>query len=243
MNHFITGIIDFCVELLYPKRCVTCDKVLLKKEKEQGFCRTCAGKVRLIGSVYCLKCGMPMKRNDELCDNCKSTSHQFLQNKAIFRYSGDMKNAMYRFKYSNKRCYGKVFAKHAMMNYGHWLKAQKFDAIVPVPMYKKKMKIRGYNQAEVFAKELSKVINVPVANGIIRREIDTMAMKRLNRLKRKKNLLNAFIMTENEVQFRKVLIVDDIYTTGTTLDEVAGALKLGGIREIYGLCVCIGEVQ
>ena len=243
MNHFTKGIIDFCVELLYPKRCVTCDKVLLKMEKEQGFCRLCTKKVRLIGPAYCLKCGMPLKNNDELCANCKNICHEFTQAKAIFRYTGNMKNAMYRFKYSNKRCYGKVFAKHAMKTNGPWLINKKFDAIVPVPMYKKKMKIRGYNQAEVFAKELSRLLNVPVADKIISREMDTMAMKRLNRLKRKKNLLNAFTLIENDVQFRKVLIVDDIYTTGTTLDEVARALKLGGVEEIYGLCVCIGEMQ
>ncbi len=78
---------------------------------------------------------------------------------------------------------------------------------------------------------------------IIRRNKDTVAMKQLNALKRKKNLLKAFSLQNNVVQFRKVLIVDDIYTTGTTMDEVAKVLKEGGVDEIFGLSVCIGEMQ
>ena len=242
MNQFIKGIIDSCLELLYPKRCVTCDKVLLKIEKEIGICKACAKKVKLVGNTYCLKCGGPISNSrQEYCNNCKQNKHYYEQAKAIFRYTGGMKNAMYRFKYSNRRCYGKVFATHAVRNYGKWLKAINVDAIVPVPMYKPKERKRGYNQAMVFAKALSQVTGIPVAEGIVRREMDTVAMKQLNGLKRKKNLLKAFILTENVVQFRKVLIVDDIYTTGTTMDEVAKVLKDGGVKEVFGMCVCIGE--
>ena len=108
-------------------------------------------------------------------------------------------------------------------------------------MYKQKMKRRGYNQAEVFATELGKLLGIPVSRDIIRRERDTVAMKQLRGAKRKKNLLNAFKVPENIVQFRKVLVVDDIYTTGTTIDEISKALKGGGITEVYSLCICIGK--
>ncbi|SDB38205.1 comF family protein [Pseudobutyrivibrio sp. YE44] len=244
MIHNIKNIITPVLTLLYPKRCVACDKVLLKMEKETGFCRDCIKKVKLVGPVCCLKCGGPISDDTkEFCRNCERNTHAFLQNKAIFQYTGDMKNAMYRFKYANRRCYGKVFAKHANRYYGRWLKDNNIEAIVPVPMYKKKEKRRGYNQATVFARELSAITGIPVAEEIVRREADTKAMKQLNGLKRKKNLLNAFSLGENVVQFRKVLIVDDIYTTGTTMDEVAKVLKSGGVKEIFGMCVCIGEMQ
>ena len=244
MNHIIKGIIDFLLESLYPKRCAACDKVLLNFEKEIGFCRRCTKNIKLIGHNYCLKCGGPiLSAGKEYCDNCSKTNHAFNQSKAIFRYTGDMKKSMYRFKYSNRRCYGKVYAKHAMKNYGTWIKSKGIEAIVPVPMYEAKKRRRGYNQAEVFAEALGELSGIPVCNGIVRREIDTVAMKQLNRVKRKKNLLKAFILAGNDVQFRKVLIVDDIYTTGSTLDEVARVLKDGGIKEVYGLCVCVGEAQ
>ena len=236
-------IIDFCVELLYPKRCLACDKVLLNIEKERGICQACVKQVKLVGPDYCLKCGTPTYNNEELCHNCKNTTRYFEQNKAIFQYTGQMKDTMYRFKYFNRRCYAKAFADHAVKIYGPWLKEQKIDAIVPVPMYKPKERRRGYNQAAVFARALSKKINIPVDESIVIRQSDTTAMKQLNHLKRKKNLLKAFTTPKNIVQFRKVLVVDDIYTTGTTLDEVSKALKDGGITEVYGMCICIGEMQ
>lgn len=242
--NIIKGIIDFCLELLYPKRCISCDAILSKMEKEVGICRACAPNIKLVGANYCLKCGAPLLEvRDEYCKACKMSHHTFDQNKAVFRYSGGMKNAMYRFKYSNRRCYGKVFAAHALKTYGQWIKDNDFDVIIPVPMYEKKKRMRGYNQAEVLAKQISYLTNIPINNEIVRRESDTAAMKQLNGVKRKKNLLNAFILVKNDVQFRKVLIIDDIYTTGATLDEVAKVLKAGGIKEVFGLCACIGQAK
>ena len=237
-------IIDLALGILYPKRCVACDKVLLKIEKERGFCKICVKKIKLVGPVYCMKCGAPISDDrQEYCSNCRRTNHVFTQNKALFRYEGDMKNAMYRFKYANKRCYGKVFAAHAVSFYGSWIKRNNIEAIVPVPMYKGKERLRGYNQATAFAKALGEMTGLPVEDRIVRRESDTVAMKQLNSLKRKKNLLKAFSLEKNVVQFRKVLIVDDIYTTGTTMDEVAKVLKSGGATEVFGMSVCIGEMQ
>ncbi len=244
MNIHIKKIIAPIIGLLYPKRCVACDKVLLKIEKEVGFCRACQGKIRLVGNVTCMKCGAPISDDrKEFCDTCGKNSHIFTQNKAVYRYIGEMKNAMYRFKYSNKRCYGKVFATHAAKCYGPWMRKNGIEAIIPVPMYKRKERLRGYNQAEVFGRALSEVTGIPLESEIVRRETDTTAMKQLNSLKRKKNLLNAFSLQKNVVQFRKVLIVDDIYTTGTTMDEVAKVLKAGGIEEVFSMSICIGEVQ
>ena len=237
-------IIDLVIGILYPKRCVACDKVLLKIEKDVGFCRECQPKIKLVGDVTCIKCGTPLGNSQrEYCETCSKINHYYNQNKSIYVYTGDMKNAMYRFKYSNRRCYGKVFADHAVKLYGSWIKKNGIEAIIPVPMYKNKERRRGYNQAEVFGKALSKATGVPLKNKIIRRDYDTEVMKQLNSLKRKKNLLNAFSLQKNIVQFRKVLIVDDIYTTGTTMDEVTKVLKEGGTQEIFCMSICIGQVQ
>ncbi len=244
MLNTIKSIIVAITHVLYPKRCVACDKVLLKLEKEIGFCTKCRSKIELVGSDYCLKCGQPIARhNTELCDSCQKKKHNFEQVRAIYKYEGDMKQAIYRFKYGNKRCYARVFAKHAVKYYGEWIRHNNIEAIVPVPMYKPKERRRGYNQATVFAKELSAITGIPVMEDIIRRNTDTVAMKQLIGIKRTKNLLNVFTLTLKDVQFRKVLIVDDIYTTGTTIDEVAKVLKQGGVTDVFGICVCIGQIH
>ncbi|MBR5648387.1 ComF family protein [Pseudobutyrivibrio sp.] len=243
MTRLLKIIINSVVGLLYPKQCMSCGKVLLKIEKELGFCGSCLKGVKLVGDNCCLKCGKPIDDSImELCDQCQQKNHYFTQNKGVFVYEGPVKKSMYLFKYSNKRSSGKFFASYAVKKYGKWIKNNKIEAIVPVPMYKSKMKRRGYNQAEVFANQLSKLTNIPVVTDVITRNRDTVAMKQLRGAKRKKNLLNAFKVPENIVQFRKVLVVDDIYTTGTTIDEVSKALKGGGITEVYGLCICIGKM-
>ncbi|SDI81073.1 comF family protein [Pseudobutyrivibrio sp. 49] len=240
----IKSIIAPLLGVLYPKRCVACDKVLLKIEKEIGFCATCSSKVKLVGPVACMKCGTPISDDRaEFCRNCVCTTRTFIQNKAIYQYTGDMKAAMYRFKYGNRRCYAKTFARHGLYYYGDWIKKNGIEAIVPVPMYKYKEKRRGYNQAAVFARALSEISGIPMADKIVQRDKDTEAMKQLNAIKRKKNLLKAFSLQKNDVQFKKVLLVDDIYTTGTTMDEVAKVLKQGGMEQVYGMSICIGEMQ
>ena len=242
MTKLLKTIINSAVELLYPKQCMSCGKVLLKIEKEFGFCHSCIKEVKFVGGNSCMRCGKPIADSiDEFCNQCQEKKHYFEQNKGIFIYDGAMKKSMYQFKYANKRRFAEKYGKYAYEKYGKWIENNKIEAIIPVPMHKKKMKRRGYNQAEVFANQLSKLTNIPVAKDVIIRDRETVAMKQLRGAKRKKNLLNAFKVTENIVQFRKVLVVDDIYTTGTTIDEISKALKGGGITEVYSLCICIGK--
>ena len=113
--------------------------------------------------------------------------------------------------------------------------------IVPVPMYKGKQRVRGYNQAEVFAKALSELLNIPAESQLIQRIRDTRPQKELNDVQRKNNLKNAFQMKENIVQYRHILVVDDIYTTGSTAQAVAEELIKTGVSRVYMMSICIGE--
>ena len=241
MNHIIKGIIDSSIDLLYPKHCVSCDKVLLKIEKEMGFCKACAKKIQLVGPNYCMTCGVPVNEDEQYCNTCQNTKHYFDQNRAIFRYTGDMKDAMYRFKYANRRCYGKTFVWHAMKIYGNWIKEMDFDVIIPVPMYEKKKRKRGYNQAEVYAKAVSAHLHIPVFRDAVRRVRNTAPMKELDARGRRNNLKKAFIIAKNDVKFKCVLIIDDIYTTGSTIDEIAHEFRMAGVQKIYCLTLAIGQ--
>ena len=113
--------------------------------------------------------------------------------------------------------------------------------IVPVPMYKKKQRVRGYNQAETFAVELSKLTGIPVDTRFILRVKDTVPQKELDDLKRKNNLKSAFQKTENIVQYKHILVVDDIYTTGSTAEAVAEELLKTKNCQVYFLSICIGK--
>ena len=145
------------------------------------------------------------------------------------------------FKYSNKQEYADYFAKEALTKYADWIKDRGIDVIVPVPMYRKKQRRRGYNQAEVFAKKLSLHTGIPIDTRLVYRVQDTTPQKGLDANARRNNLKNAFQKGEFVVQYNCAMVIDDIYTTGSTAEAVAGELKNKGIHQIYLLTICIGE--
>lgn len=181
---------------------------------------------------YCFDCEKKRKRGD------KDT---FFQGKSLLLYKGVVKQTMYRFKYSNKREYGTFFAELAMEKWGEWLFRCEIDAIVPVPMFRRKKRMRGYNQAEVFGRELAKYLRVPMDRNVVIRKKDTRPMKELNDIERENNLRNAFQIARNIVKYKKILLVDDIYTTGSTADEVSRVLLEAGVEKIYFLSICMGQ--
>ena len=194
----------------------------------------------------------------EYCEECKkrgyvSVPHRFVTDgrwsvpvsavtagKALYLYRGEIKQTMYRLKYSNKREYAQFFAKEAVRKYPKLFSSEGLDAIVPVPMYLPKQRKRGYNQAECLARRLSELTGSPVANNLICRVKDTTPQKELNDVERKNNLKNAFQNGKSIVKYKKVLVVDDIYTTGSTVEAVAEQLKCIGIHQVYVLSICIG---
>ncbi|MCR5415204.1 MAG: ComF family protein [Pseudobutyrivibrio sp.] len=242
MHNILRKISKIIFNNIYPSTCIGCDSVLDKYDKKDGVCLSCKRKIKMVGSNTCYKCGTPIKSTvSEYCDDCKRKKHSFNQCKSVFQYIGPMKKSMYRFKYGNRRSYGETYAHFALEKYGAWIRSNNIEVIIPVPMYKPKVKKRGYNQAEVFADALGRFSGIPVEKRIISRKKNTAPMKQLNSVQRVKNLQNAFKLSDNDVKFRKVLVVDDIYTTGTTIDEISKNLALIGITEVYGLCVCTGE--
>lgn len=162
------------------------------------------------------------------------------QGKALYLYRGDIKKTMYRFKYSNKREYAAFFARKAVEKYGDWLIQNQIEVIVPIPMFAAKKRKRGYNQAESFARALASITGIPVDTKLLVRVKDTTPQKELNDIERKNNLKNAFQKGKSIVQYRHVLVVDDIYTTGSTAQAAATELIKIGVHHVYFMSICIG---
>ena len=228
----------FLKHLLYPRRCPACDGLL--EPDERILCNACERQVKRTGDVVCVICGKSLGRvEDDICGDCRR-GHAFTGGRALYRYEGRMKEAMYRFKYENRRCYADSFALEAKEQYGELLQAWGIECIVPIPMYKVKERKRGYNQAKVFAKALADQFDLPMEELLYRAQ-DTPPMKGLSPEVRRDNVKNAFHMKRSAVQFNRILLVDDIYTTGATMDAAAGALLRNGITSVYAMYVCIGE--
>ena len=125
---------------------------------------------------------------------------------------------------------------------GRGMKAdgRRIEALVPVPLHKTRLRKRGYNQSEEYAKALSTLTGVPVEADLVKRIKNTRPMKELDMEGRRNNLKNAFIMGKNDVSLNSVAIVDDIYTTGSTVDAVAALLRRHGVRFVYVITIAVG---
>lgn len=156
-------------------------------------------------------------------------------------YQDEVKIMMYRFKYGNRRTYAAFFADEAEKQCGDWIKRIGVEAVVPVPMYRKKERQRGYNQAAIFARELADAFGLACESGAVKRIIDTKPQKELGDAERENNLKNAFQAEEFIVKYKYILLVDDIYTTGSTAEAVARQLLAVGVEKVFFLSVCIGN--
>ena len=257
---------DHILSLVYPKRCPVCDGILNPEEEDiHPFCKS---KLFYVSNPACMRCGRPIENASyELCYNCKTYFNSFqpkyskepfvpsfpyirktesvqsldFHGKAVFLYKGAIKKSLYRFKYANKREYAHFFAKEAVRLYGTWMRQNGIELIVPVPMYPKKKRKRGYNQAESFARELSVLTGIPLETKWIERVRDTIPQKTLNKQERKNNLKNAFQTRKSIVQYRqRILIVDDIYTTGSTIEEITACLKEAEVENVFILSIATG---
>jgi len=231
-----TGILDF----LFPPRCPMCDTVI-PVTKKGNLCKSCEEEMDALVSEGCLKCGRKIRDEREAyCKSCKTSRHVFLQGKILLEYEGKVRDSLHRFKYANRRDYAKYYGKIAAKRYGSWITRMQIDLIVPVPMYRTKKWFRGYNQAEVFAKRLSEETGIACCTDILRVK-NTKPQAGMSRLERKNNLQNAFKISTNVVKYKRILVVDDIYTTGSTVDELARCLLQEEAYQIYVLCIASGE--
>lgn len=237
------------LELLFPPRCPVCDRLLDTAEirKEQRIHRGCEGRIYPVGEWQCLHCGRPLDNGQaEYCFDCSQKQKKdflsfYVQGKSLFVYQGDIKKTMYRFKYSNRREYALFFAEEVQKRHRDWIVRCGIEAVVPVPMYKKKEKRRGYNQAKLFAEKLAGLLALPYEPDALRRVRDTRPQKELDDAQRKINLKNAFHAADFVVKYNCILLVDDIYTTGCTVENAAETLRNAGVDHIYILTVCIGK--
>jgi len=172
-------------------------------------------------SPYCIKCGKTVNEDGDIC--CLEQKHLFEKGWIALEYEEMTKQSIYKFKYQNCPRYCKTFAEimYQAMNDKTILKYD-FDLITSVPIHKNKLKKRGYNQAKLIAKELSLKLNIPYEDIIIRIK-DTKPQNTLSPKERSNNLCNAFKVSK-EISNKKILIIDDIYTTGSTIDACANCI-------------------
>ena len=246
----IRDVFNVVKEMIYPGRCPVCDGVLSTfvikdgKIKRGGLIhKDCAEKIRYVKQPVCIKCGKRLKganRDKEFCEDCAKIKHAYDRGFSLFEYRS-ISGSIYRFKYMGRQEYADFYARATKRVLGKKLSGLGIDLVVPVPMYPKKAAERGYNQAEVYANKVAELLNIPMCANLVGRTRNTLPMKNLDVRGRRNNLKKAFNIQRNDVKFKCVLIIDDIYTTGSTIDEIARLLRMAGVKKVYFLTLAIGQ--
>ena len=188
-----------------------------------------------------MRCGKPLIRHSsEYCRDCSRTEHQFDRGRALYVYNDDVRESITRFKYHNRREYACFYGRDIAERLDRFISEYRPDHLVPIPISEEKLKSRGYNQAELIAEAVSDHTGIPLAAGLVRRVRNTPPMKELTRAERMKNLNGAFKIDAHGVKCRNVMIIDDIYTTGSTIDAVAAVLKKAGAERICFITLAAG---
>lgn len=236
-------ILKYITGIIYPERCPLCGKVAVVKNSG-NICDKCRGKAEYVNS-FCIRCGKPVDDDTEFCMDCKGKEVSFICGRAVFVYDKCMQKSMSDFKYHGRAEYAKFYAEEMFKKYGNWIESISPDALIPVPVHEDRKLKRGYNQAELIAAWLGKMTGIQVIDNMLIRKKNTNPQKGLSDRERRRNLYNAFdVVKESRELYQKincVIIVDDIYTTGSTIEECSYILKSVHIDNIYFLCTCTGK--
>lgn len=239
MNNKIISIVKKAQDIVFPRRCPVCDDIV--PVGEGLVCDGCRTKIRYISVPRCRKCSKQILNPDEmLCEDCKRRKHAYDFGYALYDYQS-MKNSIYRFKYRNRCEYADFYAQDICKKLSDVIKVMDADSIIPIPLHADKLNSRGYNQAQLIAEGISKIIKIPVYDSIVTRIRKTVPQKELDIAGRQNNLKKAFNIAPDVVELNKTILIDDIYTTGSTIDSVALELKRHGVGTVFFITLCIGE--
>ena len=200
-------------------------------------------KEKLMGIFFpkvCPLCERVIKSSGDVCEKCDISKFLIGRNRC-YKCGKPLKESVYRFKYGNQKAYGDFYGKIAAEKYGELLKRWQIDKIIPVPMYDKKKQKRGYNQAEEFGNRLGFYTGIETDNKSLIRIKDTIPQKGLSNEERKMNMSGAFAVDVEKISnYKNVLLVDDIYTTGSTIDACSKILIMAGVEKVYFVCIATG---
>ena len=237
ISMFLKKFSQFILDLIYPPQCVNC------KKANRWLCQDCLNKITPIVDAFCRRCGTPTSINEpHLCLRCQSkplSAIDGIRAAAHFEKT-PIRQAIHSLKYRNHQALTAPLAKLLAEAYNRFhLKA---DVILPVPLHKLRHRDRGYNQSELLARELANELHLPVNTHLLQRIRPTKVQVDLSAIERYHNVANAFSCDSQSLAGQKVLLIDDVCTTGATLDACAAALKTAGAQTVWGLTLARASV-
>lgn len=254
--------IDGILELLFPSNiyCICCGN-LINKTRPYALCDECLEHIRWVGERTCNLCGKVMAddNSSEICRDCQHTEHFFDKGFTCMVYGQREKEMVHKFKFNGAAYMGDKLGQIMLDRIRQELIAAEkqdgdemydtkspqlsFDLVTAVPMHPKKERKRGYNQSELLAKVVAKGLGIEYNNRVLKREYYKNPMNKLGAEQRHKNIVGAYgkgVCKSSVLNSKRVLLIDDVYTTGSTADECSRLLKEQGADKVYVLTLAAG---
>lgn len=227
-------------EILYPRRCPVCDQIVAAPEVL--IHSACLKKLSIIRQPACKQCGKEVFSDAaEYCYDCIRRQRSFDARAALLNYNQAARHSMMAVKYKNRREYLDFYAEAMAIRFRGRVLIWKPQVLIPVPVHCSRKKQRGFNQAEELARRLCRHWQLPVETGLLLRNKKTLPQRELNPKERMENLRTAFEVRQTGRHMPEaVLLADDIFTTGSTIEACTRVMKAAGIKRVYFLTICMG---
>lgn len=228
--------IDFFKDMLFPSRCVVCECLL----DSEGLCSDCWSKIRWISEQKCRICSQPFTVEidsvDSVCAQCLSKPPNFDKAVSVFVYDDFSKKIVLKFKHSDATYLAEILSK--LMFRSAILEIESSDLIIPVPIHFMKRLKQKYNQSELLAQKISKISGVKCEPRILKKIKQTSPQEGLSGIQRRKNVIGSFGIDDTYkylLKDKRILLIDDVFTTGSTVDECSKILKKHTAKEVIVL--------
>jgi ComF family protein len=232
---------EFLKDLLFPKFCLGC------KKEGVFLCQDCRSLLDISEFDYCLCDQKPIRLPPESksgkCQRCQNKKLSGLYFALSYKENSLTKKLIRQFKYQPyikelSKTLASILIEHFLLSKKNTDEIWQNSILIPVPLDNKKLKTRGYNQSEELAKELSKILKIPVFSDVLIKTKNTPPQMELSKLEREKNLINAFCVRNSEkISGKKIFLVDDVYTTGSTMEQCATILRENKAKSVWGIAI------
>jgi ComF family protein len=233
--------LDWLVDWLYPPRCRACAGRIHGRDAEY-FCSVCRSQVQIVAHPLCPICGRPFpdaSGDDHTCGPCLTREPQYTRARAWACYPREeseehpLRQVVQRFKYGCKVSLGKPLGRLLALGCRDFIQGSHFDLILPVPLHPKRLRWRGFNQSALLARQVSRAYGVPMDPFVLLRTKETLPQTQLSEEERRRNVRGAFELNpQRSVDGKKILLVDDVYTSGATVNECSRMLNRADAEEV-----------
>ncbi len=226
---------DVLLGFFYPEVCSLCGEQ--PATHHQGFvCARCWSQVRFIRPPFCERCGLPFEgeiTGSFECSNCRDMMLDFVWARSAVAARGPVLEAIHRYKYQRQMWFETFLADLLVREAAETLRDEKWDGLVPVPLFPVREREREFNQAERLARHLAGATGIPLQSKLLRRVVATPSQTRLSKKQRSDNMRNAFALRGRpDLKGRSYVVIDDVLTTGATTNACAKLLRKAGAERV-----------